>query len=824
MKWLSRLIYRYDLFVLLGAVILTVLSVIGVMRLSMVANVAYMLPRQNPIVSDYMTSLERMGTLDYLVILISAPKTNELTDFADDFAERIKKSGLVSEVEYTITEADKDYILTSYLPNLFLYLNKNDFDEVKRKLQPKAIDEAVRIDKNILLTPVSSGSADFVTRDPLNFLSIVQKKLFSGEGGFKINTSSGYYLSVDGTHLLMLARPVKPPQDVAFDEDLFSHLDRFESDIKAEKKNSDVMVEYTGGYPIAVHDASTIKRDLIMTMTSSIISVLLLFYLVFRRFSFLFYVAPSLGLGIFWTLGFAGFALGHLNIVTAAFGAILAGLGIDYSIHFYNRFLEGMFAGKGLERSLEDTFTKTGVSIFTGALTTAVAFFAMAPTKFTGLSELGIIGGVGIVMVLISSLTVLPALIVRSMKISGEVIPRFHIPSFGMGRLGTLIIRRRRLIVVVVVIITMVMIYEARKVHFETDVNKLRPKYSPALEVQEKIMDIFSGSAPELIITAEGKDLEKTLVVSENAADIMKKYPEVAMVEGPGENLPSVRRQRENIERARTLPLDNAVVFLKKSLSAHGFMVEPFTPFINSLSRFSHGTVKPVTLNDIAGTAGERMIKKYIIHQNGTWYVSIYAYPFAGGAWEKDIDRGVVKKLKNLSPTITVASITMVIAEMKKIIEHDFILATILASIGVLLTLLIQFRNPKAVIFCSLSLVAGIIWMIGFMGIFNMSMNFANIVVIPMIIGIGIDNNIHIYQRYKEDGQRDIVSAMSFTGRAVIMCALTTIVGFGSLTFSRYQGLASIGILSVAGVAICLLTAVVVLPMLLVLWGRERKD
>ncbi len=612
MKWLSRLIYRYDLFVLLTAALLTVLAIFGTTRISMVSNVALMLPRDNPAVSDYLTSLERMGTLDYLVVLVSAPRKDALTGFSNDFSKRMLASKLVSEVNYTVTERDKKYILENYLSNIFLYLDDEEFARVKEKLKPKAMDDAVRMDKSLLLTPISSGSSDLVVRDPLDFLSIVRDKTSSDEGGFSIDTSSGYYLSIDGKHLLMLARPVRPPQDIEFDHRLFSDLKQFENEIKKDAAYRGVLVEYTGGYPIAVGDESMIRGDLSKTLTIASILVLLLFYLVFRRFSLLFFVGPCLNLGILWTLGFAGFALGHLNMVTVAFGAILAGLGMDYSIHFYNGFLGEIFKGEALEKALENTFTTTGRGILTAALTNSVAFFSMVFTQFAGLSELGIIGGFGILLTLLSDLVVLPSIIVRFMKIRGEKVKYLRIPTFGMGRLGRLAVERRRGIIIAAAVMTIVMGIFAFRVGFDTDANSLRPKNSPALEVQDKIMRIFSGSSPEIIVTAAGGDLEKTLAVSEEAQGIMRKYPEISKIEGPGAFLPSLSKQAENIKRVHDLDLGNARLRLERTLVINGFQMGPFSPFLDTLSRFSRGDVRPVTYGDLTGTSGENMTKKYI--------------------------------------------------------------------------------------------------------------------------------------------------------------------------------------------------------------------
>ncbi|MBN1571894.1 MAG: MMPL family transporter [Deltaproteobacteria bacterium] len=823
LKRLANIVYRYDLLVLLAAVLLTVVSTLGVLRLEMVSNVAYMLPEKNEAVSDYLTSLERMGTLDYLVIMVSGEEKNEITGFSDRFAEGIEDSGLINDVRYRVTEGDREFIFEKYLPNIFLYLDDEGFEKIADKLTDSAVDEAVEMDRKLLLTPASSGAAELVTADPLDFFSIIKEGLFSGEGGFRIDSASGYFLSIDGKHLLMLGRPVKPPQDIEFDKKLFSTLGKIENDIKEEYGFEGVKVQYTGGYAIAINDADTIKRDLMLTVFSSLIFVLLSFYFIFRRLSFLLFVGPSLGLGIYWTMGFAGFALGHLNMVTAAFGAILVGLGIDFSIHFYNRFIEEMAKGSGLKLSLDAAFSKTGLGILTGALTTSIAFFAMAFTQFKGLSELGIIGGVGIIMTLTSTFTVLPSLIVRQIKIRGEErISLTPVSNFGMEKLGSFLIRQKRLIIVSALLFSVVMGVFATRVGFETDINELRPKGNEAFAVQEEIWEIFSGSSSEVIITAKSREIEDALILSEKAVEVVGKYREIAKIEGPGQILPSVKRQWENIERTKGLNLKGVVSSFKEALNARQFKTEPFQPFIDSMESFADGDVEPITIGDIEGSVQGDMIKKYIQEGDEGWFVSIFAYP-KSGVWKDNIDRGMVKALKKLSPEISVASISMVLMEMKRIIERDFINAITIALIGVFSVLLIQFKEFKGVFYSMISLGMGILWMLGFMGIFGISLNFANVVVAPMVIGIGIDDNIHIYHRYREGGKGEILAAVSFSGRAVIMTTVTTILGFGSLTFARYGGLSSIGFVAVVGVFFCLISALFVLPALVALGEGNEK-
>ena len=826
LRWLSRVVYRYDLPTLFGALSLSVLAFFGVMRLNMVSNVAYMLPEDNEAVSDYIDSMERMGTLDYLVVMLTSGEREGLIRFSDTFAEMVMETGMVSEITYRVSEGDKDYIFHKYLPEIFLYLDDECFDEVEKKLSPRAIDEAVAIDKKLLLTPASSGASELVLADPLNFLPIVTDRLFSGQGGFKFDTASGYFLSTDGRHLLMLMTPISPPQDIEFDEALFFRLKAIEDNIKGEGGYEDVVIEYTGGYVIAINDASTIKRDLIVTVISSLILVLLLFYVIFRRLSFLLFVGPSLALGIFWTLGFSGFFPGHLNMVTASFGAILVGLGIDFSIHFYNRFVEEMTSENNLEGALNIAFSRTGSGIVMGGLTTSVAFFSMAFTQFKGLSELGIIGGVGILMTLLATFTVFPSLIVRYIKLRGDNFSFQPISTFGMEMLGRFILRYRRVIIFTSLLLTIFMGMMASRVGFETDIDKLRPEDNPAMEVQRKIWEIFSGSSPEVIVTASASDIEDALVLSEVATELMKGYPEISKVEGPSALLPSLERQSENLDRTMGLDLVKKMAFFKESLTRNGFIVEPFNPFIESMLAFSNGEVKPVTFEAISETTAIGMIKKYLVRDDDRWHVSIFAYPHSG-TWEDDIDRGMVRELKGLSKNssgeISIASISMVLAEMREIISRDFMVAVIIALLGVFFALSIQFREFKGVFYSILSLSMSVIWMLGIMGILGLTLNFANIVVAPMVIGIGIDDNIHLYHRIRERKNGGVLNAVSFSGRAIVMTTLTTVVGFGSLTFASYGGLKSIGYLAILGVTSCLIAALFVMPSLMAL-KSEKGD
>ncbi len=825
---LARVIYRHDAAVIAAAVLITLVSLMGIRRISFVSNVVDMLPASIPAVRDYSEAIERVKTIDYLVVVVSCPDPDRLTRFADIFAGRIAETGMVTDVRYKVTKRDKDYILNTYLKKVFLYLDDEDFAAVASRLEPAGVSEAVAMDRTIVLSPGGAAAYELIAADPLGLLAVVKDRLFSGIGGITVDNTFGYFLTKDGKSLLMLARPDRNPSAVVFTDELFGTFDKIERDIKADGGFEDVTVEYTGNHAVVYYDLKTVKRDLKITALFASLVVLLLFFLAFRRLSFLLFVAISLNTGVAWTTGFIGFALGHITIVTAVYAAILNGLGIDFSLHFYNRFLEEKSGGKGLEDALVETFCRVGPAVLSAALTTTLAFFAMCFSQFRGLVELGLIGGVGILTILLTSFTLLPALLVRYIKIRGDKFVCPPAVSFGTERIGRFIVRHRRVVVVSALLMTAIMGYGVSKITFESDINKAKPKNNPAIAVKERMQEGIGTSFFPVIVTARGQDLDVLLALTEKAEGILGAHPDVALVEGPSAYLPSLERQRENLERLGRIDLERTRRTMGEALIKNGFRPEKFAAFDDTLATFSRGTVVPITYGDLSGTPAADPVGLYIQRitegQKITddWFVSIFAYP-RPGKWDDGIDPRVVSEIRGLSPRMAVAGFSMVVAEMRKSVIHDFYLTVILASIAVFLAILVMMRDIRAVAYCMTALGMGVVWMLGLMGLFGLKLDFANITVTPMVIGLGIDYSVHIYYRYREREGGGVVSAVGHTGKAILMTSLTTVGGYGSLFLARYTPMNSIGYLSVLGIVCCLVTTFIVMPAFLAI-EEKRKE
>ena len=157
------------------------------------------------------------------------------------------------------------------------------------------------------------------------------------------------------------------------------------------------------------------------------------------------------------------------------------------------------------------------------------------------------------------------------------------------------------------------------------------------------------------------------------------------------------------------------------------------------------------------------------------------------------------------------------------LITSGFTVAFASAALLVFLVLLLDLRNTRHTILALIPVFVGTIWMLGLMRAFGLSFNFANLVAVPIVLGVGIDAGVHVVHRLRLEGGDGIMTAVSHTGRAILIASLTTMVGFGSLVFASHRGMASLGALLLLGVAACAIAALIVLPNLVIVSGIARR-
>jgi len=188
----------------------------------------------------------------------------------------------------------------------------------------------------------------------------------------------------------------------------------------------------------------------------------------------------------------------------------------------------------------------------------------------------------------------------------------------------------------------------------------------------------------------------------------------------------------------------------------------------------------------------------------------LQVYP-KGDIWQREYQEAFVKELRGVDPDTTGTPVQLY--EYTSLLKNSYEEAAWYALATIVILILLHFRRISCVILALLPVGLGSLWMVGFMGWQGIPFNPANIMTLPLVIGIGVTNGIHILNRFAEEPNPGILAKS--TGKAIFVSALTTVAGFGSLIVAKHQGIASLGWVMAVGTATCMIASLTFLPALI---------
>ncbi|HEY5231983.1 MAG TPA: MMPL family transporter [Verrucomicrobiae bacterium] len=575
-------------------------------------------------------------------------------------------------------------------------------------------------------------------------------------------------------------------------------------------------------------------------------------------------------IGLAYTLAFATLAVGHLNILTITFVPMLIGLAIDYAVHLITRYEEELRHGQTREAALTKAMVFTGQGIFTGALTTAGAFIAMAFTNFKGIEEMGIICGGGLLLCLVPMMTLLPALLLRGEQNAidhrmKEDVTRARIENFWLQRPVAVI-----LITATLGALALSEICRG-KVKFDYNLMELQSQSLPSVVFEEKL-------------THADKSVLFGAIVATNLDDAISlegqitNLPSVAEVEPPPEMLDDFLPQNQNDKLNLIQGIKNEVAPLQfnapdlqpvnvNDLSAtlyslYGYCGAALAEIGNSdpglakqfvslrqviedlrktmlagdgpalaqnadkLAEFQQALFadvretfeslqnqnvnSPLRPDDLPAA-----LRDQFIGETGKFLLQVYPKT---DVWARTNQEAFVSDLRKIDGNATGTPVQLY--EYETLLRNSYIQAAWYSLIAIAIMVFFHFRSLGAVILALLPVAIGTLWLAGLMGCFDISFNLANIMTLPLVIGIGVTNGIQILNRFAEERTPNILARS--TGKAVLVSGLTAIAGFGSLILAKDQGIRSLGCVMSVGIAACMIAGLTFLPALLNLLGRWR--
>jgi predicted RND superfamily exporter protein len=829
---------RYHAIFAVTAVVVLAASFL-VSRLEFDTDVLALLPKNDPAVEAFRDALETFGSVDYLLVVVRIPEGALLEPyeaFVGELGDRLVGLEQFLEVEYKL--GDLEEMLATLLPAAPLFLEPAQLEELGGRLTDERLEQRAKELKRLVSTPQSLATKNVVKLDPLGFSSLFLDRVAAARSGLAVDWSSGYLLSRDHRMLLMLAKPVRPPQDVDFSREMLAALEAQIADLESEwpefagPEIPIPEVEVGGRYVIGLGDAELIKKDVIANVVTSAIGVLALFLFAFRRLGALAYAFVPLFCGLVLTFGFSAIAFGGLSSATSGTAALLIGLGIDFVIVSYGRFVEERERGGTLEQGLASMSGSSGRAVVVGAVTSAATFYAFGVTDFTGLYQMGFLTGTGILFCMVAVLLLLPAMLAwnEDHHSRRQSRPRLYLHGFGSSRLIRFSVAHPKSMLTAGTLITVAAGIAALGVRFEDSVSTMRPRGNRAVELREEVANRFGFGFDQMMLVIDGQDFEETLDTVDHAASGAQRLVDEGILTGVdsiGSMLPPLSRQQASLRwlaerRAAGLDPERVRTLFEDALAREGLRLEPFKAGLD-LSVRALERDRPIAveeLEDSSQAAG--LLGRYLKRTENGWKSAIYLHP-PPRVWRRAPPPAAVALAEELGPHVTLTGANVVSEVLRREVLVDARLATALGFVLVTILLWIDYRRIWAALLSLVPLIMGIIWMLGSMALLDIPMNFMNIFVTTMIIGIGVDYGIHMIHRYREcagSSPEVLNDGMVETGKAIMLAALSTIVGFGSLSRSSYPGLSSMGLVAILGAVATCLVAITVLPAYLSLRKR----
>jgi hypothetical protein len=558
-------------------------------------------------------------------------------------------------------------------------------------------------------------------------------------------------------------------------------------------------------------------------------------------------------------LGYTTLAVGHLNMITVTFAIMILGLGIDLGIQFIARYTEELSRGQSRADAIRSTIQHTGPSIVTAGVTNAAAFFAMGLCGFRGVTELGVIAGGGMLVATAGMMTVLPSLLLLVHRKGGAGVVS---PQSTGTRVERLLLRRPFLMLSMFGAITLAAVVAAWSVHFDYNVLNLQSKGLASVETELRLLHADVEST--LFAAVVCNDLQQ----ARDLQDRLTKLPSVASVHSAAEMIPEDQERKiEPINRIRqalgtvhfeVTPDDPSEVThalrslrlranaLTRDAKARGdtASLEVLGPMTNALAEarakleaanpaefqqrlgeyerhfyadlesqlaiIARQASRPMALEDIP--AG---VRRMFVGKTGKLLIEVFPRE---NIWERAPLVKFVREVQSVAPNAT--GTPMGLYEFVEILKTGYCRAALWALLVIVILVAIDFRGGYATLLTILPLLVGTAWMFGAMVLLRIDFNPANIMVLPLIVGIGVAYGIYVVQRFRESHEARFYGKS--TGRAVIVSAMTTTLAFASLLIGAHRGIRSLGLVTTLGVISCLLAALVLLPSLLEIARRKN--
>lgn len=879
------------------ALLLTVLATWAASHLPVYTSRQALLPKDMEVTQRFERFLQNFGAAaDLIVVLEGAPQA-DLESFASRLADKLRN-------EPEIGQATDRLDMRFFLEHAYLSMPLEQLQQLGAGLsglsaaQPPGLEEALsKAGAWVQAGPSSAMAVDLVSarqgleladdffREWRRWLDAEQVPQavdwnpllarYGAESG-----GNGFFTSRDGRLLFVFAHPKNASEDF---DNLGPFVDKVKSvsaglaaQWRAEGRAAPV-VGFTGLPAIEYEEYINIRKDILLVIATSALLISILILAVVRSVRWAAVIFVPMGLGVVWSLGLALVTVGHLTIITAAFIAILFGLGADYGIFTSSRITEERRAGRPLVEAIGVGISSSFSAVLTAGGASLLIFAALGTVDFPGFAELGVVAAKGVLMILLATWLVQPALyallppkihgVAKPGASAAMAVPRFKWGAYPRPVAGILVLLALGCAVAGAVY--------GLKIPFDYDVLAMLPADSQAAHYQRR-MDLESDYQAEVVIFT-AKDMAEARRISEEAG----RYRTIGKVQSLSKLFPADAEARAHWARVIAEPLaapSHALrldEFDRAGLSARSFellrallaggegfidsaqeqafssghneWVQSLEKLRGSLSAVKAGldrdgeqgrvrteafaralldnarlglaiasawkTAEPLTPRQLPASLRDRFFGR-----DGS--VAVYAFP-AETVYDPVKLDALMRDVYAVSPDATGFPSTHQVFS-KQVVE-SFSQGTLLALAVCLLWIMVVMRSLAGFALAALPLLIGGGWMLGLMALFGIQYNYANIVALPLVIALAVDYGVWYSYRWRDLSGYAPFQVSWISGKVIGLAAGTELAGLGAITLAHYRGVSTMGINITIGLLCCLAATLFVAPAIGQLLDSKRK-
>ena len=752
--------------------------------------------------NETVIELEKMENIvgSYSTVLVVAHSSDREKNIE---ALRQIKAKIEGDPLVRFIEFDRD---VEYLEkNALLFATVEELQKIKDEISSQ-IAEAVK--RELILgenQEENTGNSDENTEGSSDLTSKMDEVLKRAEDYRVKYKMDKFFEAEKGTFVAMKVRPAGGETNVADSKKIVDLLEKAIAEVQPEKLG--VEVEAGGLFRNKLREMEAIYNDVFSTLAICIILLSLTIIFYFRSVKALFIVFFPLSVGVLSAISAMQFFVGGFNIISAFSFTILYGLGIDFSIHLLGRFSEQAAKTDSTEEALKLSLPNTMPSIFSGAITTVAAFFSLIMIDFKGFSDFGLAAALGVSTSFIAIMIFFPAVVFLFDRF-GKLKIKARTTDF----LASVFIRfskKPALVTAVFLVITVLAAVSVKfgSIEYNFDNLSFPGKYADTItnhyvsaQKKEKT-DVLSTGLPSFIVTNSAEETEdatrvltkmkKEKSTSIEIKDLISIY--TFLPEDQEEKIRIIKSIKRMIERKINLFSEAEIEKFNKEfkpfLEVDSVMEREKLPdWITDKLSLKDGSSDRFIMVALGGNKSNVEDVIRIRNEFGTIHGNINDYKLLGSY--------------------------MLLAEIEKVIDIHVPLAIVFAFCSVFIVLLLLYRSFINAFVVFLPLAAGILWMILVAVCCGIKFNVFNMVIIPTVIGTGIDSAIHIYYRYRSSAD-SMIENLKNTGGSVFYSSLTTLVGFGSVALAKHKGLQSIGIMASIGIVMVTLVNLVFFPVII---------